>query len=103
MGFGGPVWHASVHAQLVMPQSALVEEAVRQLAGVGDAALGEWWEKGRFGFVHLRRRLTPKEMTAARIEDVCDVRGTPEYQARIERMRPWLPEALRAMPLESYP
>lgn len=105
MGFGGPVWHASI-----CPRYSSVSAALRtawvvaevELHSVGDATAGEWREIGDTA-VHLRRRLTTKEMKYAGIEAVCDVRGTPEYATRIARMVPYLPPQMRALPLEAFP
>jgi hypothetical protein len=58
------------------------------LEGVGDAALGEWFEVGQVA-VHLRRRLSAEEQK--RVGDVIDVRGTPEAERRLARVRQWLP------------
>ena len=105
MGLGGPVWHASVsprHTEMGLVLKRLWDIAAHELHGVGDAALGEWREVGDRA-VHLRRRLTPREMREAGITAVCDVRGTPEYVHRIERMFPHLPPALRAIPLDRFP
>lgn len=76
--------------------------AEAQLHGVGDASLGEWREVGQVA-IHLRRRLTAREMRDGRIEGVCDVRGTPEFTERIQRMRPFLPAAMAAYPDEALP
>jgi hypothetical protein len=65
----------------------LEREAERQLAGVGDAALGEWREhNGRF--FHLRRRLTAGE--ERRVGPVLDIRRTPEAVLRAGRLGPLL-------------
>lgn len=80
----------------------LWEIAERELRGVGDAALGEWREVGDKA-VHVRRRLTAAEMKSSAIGAVCDVRGTTEYVQRIERMWPFLPPPLRAIPLGQFP
>ncbi len=53
------------------------------LRGVGDAALGEWRELGDTA-VHLRRRLTAKEMDVAGITGVRDIRDTPEEAQRMK-------------------
>jgi hypothetical protein len=85
-----------------MSLATLWKIAEHELWGVGDAALGEWREVGDKA-VHLRRRLTAAEMKAGAIAAVCDVRGTPEYVHRIERMWPHLPPPLRAIPLNQFP
>jgi hypothetical protein len=97
------VWHASVHGRYGAPVWLVLEEIARvELRGVGDATAGEWAERGLTAF-HLRRRLTAKEMVAAGITSVCDVRGTTEQQERIARMRPFLPGPMSAMPVEALP
>lgn len=87
---GGPVWHASVaptFAQLNV--GTLRELAFKQLAGLGDPALGEWTEwTGRA--YHLRRRLTEGE--AKSVGPVIDVRGTYEGRKRLNSVRRFLPE-----------
>lgn len=105
MGFGGPVWHASIcprYSSVGFALKTLWEIAVVELHGVGDATAGEWREVGDTA-VHLRRRLQVQEMKYAGIKEVCDVRGTPEYVKRIERMVPFLPPQMRAIPLEQFP
>jgi hypothetical protein len=82
--------------------STLWEIAEHELRGVGDPSLGEWREVGDKA-VHLRRRLTVAEMKAGAIAAVCDVRGTPEYVQRLERMWPFLPPPMRAIPLHQFP
>lgn len=84
------------------PTLALFEVAERALAGVGDAALGQW-EEVTDRAVHIRRRLTPAEMKRGGIAALCDVRGTPEHAARIERVRPFLPPHMRQLPAELLP
>jgi hypothetical protein len=75
------VWHASASAGDPFTARNLVTSA---LAGVGDAALGEWVERGgtgRFGpVVHVRRRLSVEE--AQRVPPLRDIRGTPEAHQR---------------------
>lgn len=76
MNLGGPVWHASTAAQRGLPiRSALENEALRQLAGVGDASRGEWREWSGKAF-HIRRRLSVAEQRL--VGDVMDIRRTPE-------------------------
>lgn len=77
------------------------EIAEHELRGVGDPALGEWRETGTA--VHLRRRLTPREMAAGGIREVVDVRGSDEYRRRIQAMRPFLPPQMRGMPESAFP
>jgi hypothetical protein len=81
MQLGGPVWHVSVAGSPI--RAILEREAGRQLAGVGDAALGEWRETTRAAF-QLRRRLTPREQAA--VGPVADIRGTTEAQQRAARV-----------------
>lgn len=76
--------------------------AERQLAGVGDAALGEWREVGDKA-VYLRRRVTPREMASAGITAVVDVRRTAEHAARIRKMRPFLPPQMATWPDAAFP
>lgn len=80
MGFGGPVWHASARAADEATAWALAERA---LEGAGDAALGEWRERGRGGTMHLRRRLTDEERALAGGLGVRDIRGQDEERQRL--------------------
>lgn len=86
MGFGGPVWHASVSR--LDTSDAKEALALVVLSGCGDARLGEWRERGPKAF-HIRRRLTDDE--AAAIGPAVDIRGTPEAAARMRVMRLYLP------------
>ncbi len=80
MGFGGPVWHASIAARGgLTTRAALEREAERQLAGVGDASLGEWREWTGRAF-HIRRRLSDREQQ--RTGPVADIRQTEEARTR---------------------
>ena len=54
-------------------------QAERELAGVGDAALGEWREYSGRAF-HLRRRLNAAEEQS--VGPAVDVRGTDEARRR---------------------
>jgi hypothetical protein len=95
------VWHASISPRdplFGMAKAWTVAE--QELRGVGDAALGEWREHGDIA-VHIRRRVTPREMHRAGLISVVDVRGTPEHARRVERLRPFLPLALRQLPLSA--
>lgn len=88
MGYGGPVWHASVATHppsyLDSVLAALIKTKVRAaLEGVGDAELGEWLEV-RPTAVHLRRRLSYKEAQGFQI---VDIRGTPEAERRLAPVR----------------
>lgn len=91
MELGGPVWHISVASRGLPHGRALLEhQAESELAGVGDARLGEWREfTGRA--LHLRRRLSVAEQ--AQIGDVMDIRHTAEARARVGR----LPARLRSL------
>lgn len=85
-----------------MIEGACFEIADQELRGAGDAKLGEWHEVGDRA-VHLRRRLTEKEMHYAGIREVCDVRGTEEFTRRIQRIRPFLPRPMLTIPDERLP
>lgn len=75
------MWHASVSA---INDATAWGMASRALQGIGDAALGEWRERGsRRGIVHIRRRLTAAEREVAGGLGVRDVRGTVEERLRI--------------------
>lgn len=89
MGFGGPVWHASVAplAPALVSQDSLRSVALAVLAGVGDPN-HEWEERGTIAY-HVRRRLTAAE--AETTGPVLDVRGTWEATKRQNRMRRVLP------------
>jgi hypothetical protein len=63
------------------------------LSGIGEAAVGEWWERGDVA-THLRRRLTAQE--AEPIGAVRDVRGTADARRRLDAMWRYLPEVARA-------
>lgn len=58
------------------------------LDGVGDPALGEWWD--RLGAVHCRRRLSDAEVAEGDFT-IIDIRGTPEADERLAAVRQWLP------------
>jgi hypothetical protein len=60
--------------------------AERALSGVGDAAVGEWRERGHNSVVHLRRRLSDAERAALGGLDVRDVRGSDEERSRIRAL-----------------
>jgi hypothetical protein len=80
MGFGGPVWHASVRTY--GGNMALAkEQALRALEGVGDATLGEWHEQGATAY-HVRRRLSAAECEQTGLV-MRDIRGTPEERQRM--------------------
>ncbi len=79
MNLGGPVWHASIAARRLPVPAILEREALRQLAGAGDASLGEWREWTGRAF-HVRRRLAPAEQRHT--GPVLDIRRTPEAVRR---------------------
>jgi hypothetical protein len=87
---------------VVNRERRLVEIALAELAGVGDATLGEWREMGDTA-LHVRRRLTAVEAALAGIDAVIDVRGTEEFTRRIQQLRPFLPAPMRALPDEAFP
>src|SRR4051812_6751332 len=96
MDLGGPVWHASARA---INEPSSWRMAVNALAGVGDAGLGEWRERGENGVMHLRRRLSDAERAMAGNLGVRDIRGTAEERARFTALFaavPGLRAALRA-------
>lgn len=73
-------------------------KALSVLGVAGDAALGEWWERGELA-THLRRRLSLSE--AESVGPVVDVRGTSDAQRRMEAMWPYLPTpGVRAFALQ---
>lgn len=74
--------------------------ALAALEGVGDAALGEWREKGMA--FHIRRRLTADELKLAGNLTVRDIRGTTEEKKRFALLfadAPHLRAALKAFGL----
>jgi hypothetical protein len=89
------VWHASIASRTgpVTP-TYLRTIAEAALMGVGDAAVGEWFEIGEIAG-HLRRRLSPAE--AAPVGPVVDVRGSWEGQKRMARMQKYLPPHWRGV------
>lgn len=89
MGFGGPVWHVSVAPRIALGEGTLRGLAYEQLAGVGDATLGEWTDWTGTAY-HLRRRLTESE--APRVGAVKDIRGTWEAQKRVKAIMRYLPD-----------
>jgi hypothetical protein len=68
------------------------ELALGELAGVGDATLGEWVHEGNGGVSHVRRRLSVAEAAGL---DLIDVRGTPEAERRLRRVAHQLPAHVR--------
>jgi hypothetical protein len=87
MDLGGPVWHVSVASPGIALPAQLEAECERQLAGVGDPALGEWREWTGRAF-HLRRRLSVREQRE--VGPVVDIRGSDEARRRAERLGPLL-------------
>lgn len=75
----------------------LRELALSALQGVGDDALGHWDEEG-VNTYHVRRRLTAAEQRFAGIDQVIDVRGTPDAERRIAAIRRYLPQAMQRVP-----
>lgn len=75
------MWHASVSYPRPKAGSTYRAALVHALQGVGLASL-QWFEEGRSGVWHLRRRLTPGEEAAAGAP--VDIRHTPEHVARAE-------------------
>lgn len=98
MNFGGPVWHASVAGS--SDARRLKTACISELAGVGDTALGEWWETHNKA-VHLRRRLSNHEME--QIGPVLDVRGTSEALRRFDAIKHLLPAAAFRIAAEELP
>lgn len=72
--------------------------ALHELADVGDAAAGEWWEPGDIA-LHLRRRLSAEEAEGI---DVVDCRHTWEGTKRRQAIARYLPEVLRRRPLNLW-
>jgi hypothetical protein len=63
---------------------------------MSDRALGEWWERGSRGIVHLRRRLSVDEMEAFGVTSVRDIRGTPGELERLKELVDAVPTLARA-------
>lgn len=80
-----PVWHASVaNGWPVGEWTRPIRRRARRLAAKALAGVGgkpEWFEFGDRAF-HLRRRATPAEVLI--IGEARDIRGTPEYQERVD-------------------
>ena len=89
MNFGGPVWHASIMAApgTKLPRKTMERLARKALDGVGDSTRGEWVEVARA--LHLRRRLSAEEETVT--GPSVDIRGTLEYEHRLDPVRHLLP------------
>lgn len=73
------MWHASVSYPRPKPERIYRAALAQALAGVGMDRL-QWFEEGRSGVWHLRRRLTPGEEAVAGAP--VDIRHTPEHVAR---------------------
>lgn len=68
--------------------------AQKQLAGVGDASLGEWEEFNEDVRVfRLKRRLSVKEQEA--VGEAIDIRNTPEQEKRWLKVRRYLPDGYK--------
>jgi len=85
-----------------LPSSTLFDVALEALGGVGDGGLGEWKEIGDKA-VHIRRRVSDRERASIGGLDVVDVRGTPEATRRIDRIRPFVPIAMRQAKTAEFP
>lgn len=96
MDLGGPVWHASGRGKTEAESKRLARSA---LSGVGDASLGEWFEKGHNGIVHLRRRLSVDEQEAFGVTEVRDIRGTEEERIRLAVVMDARPQLRGVFPL----
>jgi hypothetical protein len=84
MGFGGPVWHASVshRGRFPVDDELRAMRAESLLKGVGDARLGQWSESSPTAF-HLRRRLSVAEAEGFALRDI---RLTPEARQRFDAL-----------------
>jgi len=81
-GFGGPVWHASVHHRHMGYIDEIAFKAQAALHRLGDSALGEWTERSPdLCTAHVRRRLTHAEWGEQPWGH--DLRGTNDGQARL--------------------
>lgn len=101
MGFGGPVWHASIAPRRAYYGATMCQRfAELALTGLGDAQLGEWREWSGAAY-HLRRRVSVAEQR--HVGPVRDIRGTAEARARADalprRVRELLPPHVVAMEL----
>lgn len=91
------MWHVSTASQrLFLSERALLNVALAELAGVGDADLGEWIELGGRA-VHVRRRLSAEE--EALVGPVIDIRGTAEAAERLWKVAKLLPIRYREVVL----
>lgn len=94
MGFGGPVWHASVSAAL--PEEALANIAGLLLVGVGDK--NHEWHEWTGKAYHVRRLLTDEEQKLT--GPAVDCRGTGEWSARYYSIAHKLPEIAKRFAME---
>ena len=93
MGFGGPVWHASVKT-FGWNEPLARAMAVQALKGVGGAELGEWHDnRSTVGVYHIRRRLSDEEAQKFSLV-VRDIRGTDEERKRFANLLRDVPPAL---------
>lgn len=69
--------------------TSALDLAMRALRGVGDETLGQWVEMGDVA-VHVRRRLSLDEAAYYGLR-VRDIRGTPEVNVRLAKVRHLLP------------
>jgi len=92
LGFGGPVWHASVAVHRFRFPDPAKQFAEQALAGVGDAALGEWHEASPMAY-HIRRRLSVAEALERGLV-VTDMRGTAAGAVRLEKLFAQHPQLL---------
>jgi hypothetical protein len=100
MGYGGPVWHASVSPSpytiytretLLNLKTTLREKAFTALVGVGDGQR-EWEEYNETAKVfNLRRRLNLTE--EGELGPAIDLRGTPEALQRFRMLEKVLPRS----------
>lgn len=88
------MWHASVSVAGSAPWKFARKIALKALAGVGSADLGQWEERGRVAY-HVRRRLSVSE--AAIVGEVRDLRRTVEGAMRFDAIKSQLPPPALAM------
>jgi hypothetical protein len=100
MNLGGPVWHASGRGRTFAESKRIARTG---LLDVGDASLGEWWEEGENGVVHLRRRLSAAEQEAYGVLHVRDIRGTREERIRLAVVMDARPELRGILPFAQPP
>jgi hypothetical protein len=94
MGFGGPVWHASIAPQRHgLTTRRLRKVAMRVLDGVGDRK--HEWEEWTGKAYHIRRRMAVHE--AQHIGCATDMRRTAEARKRAMEMGPHLARIPRDM------